>query len=45
MTELQFAQACAFSVVLIMIVFGATALMAGLTRLAARRISGEGGRG
>ncbi|OPZ39900.1 MAG: putative 2-aminoethylphosphonate transport system permease protein PhnV [Synergistetes bacterium ADurb.BinA166] len=38
MTELQFAQACAFSVVLIMIVFGATALMAG-------RISGEGGRG
>lgn len=45
MTELQFAQACAFSVVLILIVFGATALMAGLTRLAARRISGEGGRG
>jgi iron(III) transport system permease protein len=44
MTELQFAQACAFSVVLILLVFAATAVMAGLTRLAARRISGEGGR-
>lgn len=44
MTELQFAQACAFSVVLILLVFAATAVMAGLTRFAARRISGEGGR-
>lgn len=43
MTELQFAQACAFSVVLILIVFAATAFMIGLTRLATRRISGEGG--
>ncbi|MBL3592757.1 MAG: iron ABC transporter permease [Synergistaceae bacterium] len=43
MTELQFAQACAFSVVLILIVFAATACMVGLTRLATRRISGEGG--
>ena len=44
MTELQFAQACAFSVVLILLVFGATALMTGLTRMATNRISGEGGR-
>ncbi|WP_423233374.1 ABC transporter permease [Aminirod propionatiphilus] len=43
MTELQFAQACAFSVVLILLVFVATALMVGLTRLATRRLSGEGG--
>jgi iron(III) transport system permease protein len=45
MTELQFAQACAFSVVLILLVFGATAVLTGLTRFATRRISGEGGRG
>ena len=44
MTELQFAQACAFSVVLILLVFAATAVLAGLTRFATRRISGEGGR-
>ena len=44
MTELQFAQACAFSVVLILLVFGATAVLTGLTRFATRRISGEGGR-
>ena len=45
MTELQFAQACAFSVVLILLVFAATAVMAGLTGFAERRISGEGGHG
>lgn len=44
MTELQFAQACAFSVVLILLVFAATAVLAGLTRFATRRIAGEGGR-
>jgi iron(III) transport system permease protein len=44
MTELQFAQACAFSVVLILLVFCATAVLTGLTRFAAGRISGEGGR-
>ena len=44
MTELQFAQACAFSVVLILLVFAATAVLMGLTRFATRRISGEGGR-
>jgi len=44
MTELQFAQACAFSVVLILLVFATTAVLAGLTRFATRRISGEGGR-
>ena len=44
MTELQFAQACAFSVVLILLVFCATAVLTGLTRFAAGRISGQGGR-
>ena len=44
MTELQFAQACAFSIVLILLVFCATAVLTGLTRYATRRISGEGGR-
>jgi len=44
MTELQFAQACAFSMVLILLVFCATAVLTGLTRFAAGRISGEGGR-
>ena len=44
MTELQFAQACAFSIVLILLVFCATAVLTGLTRYASRRISGEGGR-
>ena len=42
MTELQFAQACAFSVVLILLVFAATAVLTGLTRLMTRRISGGG---
>ena len=45
MTELQFAQACAFSVTLILIVYIAAALLAWLTRLAAGRISGGGGTG
>ncbi|MDI9370652.1 MAG: iron ABC transporter permease [Synergistaceae bacterium] len=45
MTELQFAQACAFSVILILIVYIAAAVLAGLTRLAAGRISEEGGAG
>ena len=42
MTELQFAQACAFSVVLILLVFAATAVLTGLARLMTRRISGGG---
>ncbi len=40
MTELQFARACAFSTTLVAIVYVAAALLAWLTRIAARRVSG-----
>ena len=43
MTELQFAQACAFSIVLIVLVFIASGVMALLARLLCRTGSAGGG--